>query len=202
MSSIRRALTAGAGIALALGATGAAAMDMALKFALDWKFEGPSAAYFVALDKGYYKAEGLDVTIDSGKGSVDGINRVASGVYPMGFADLNSLVKFRDKNPDKAVKSVMNTSGTAIDLFGVQFESGIEFAFGESDIVLLAPGERIVLSANDDAFRTRYAGQEPDGQYSDQLSNDVETLRLVDRRVWPLAASDVIRIRGDPNLRR
>jgi NitT/TauT family transport system substrate-binding protein len=74
---------------------------------LDWKFEGPAAPYFVALDKGYYKAEGLNVTIDTGPGSVAGIGRVAAGTYPLGFFDINSLVKFRDQNPDKAVKAVM-----------------------------------------------------------------------------------------------
>lgn len=92
--------------ALALVATGAEAQT-SVKFGLDWKFEGPSAPFFVALDKGYYKAEGLDVQIDSGKGSVDGINRVASGTYPIGSADINSLIKFRDKNPDKAVTAVL-----------------------------------------------------------------------------------------------
>jgi NitT/TauT family transport system substrate-binding protein len=78
-----------------------------LKFALDWKFEGPSAPYFVALDKGYYKAEGLNVSIDSGPGSVAGIARVAAGTYPLGFFDINSLVKFLDQNPDKKVQAVL-----------------------------------------------------------------------------------------------
>jgi NitT/TauT family transport system substrate-binding protein len=78
-----------------------------LKFALDWKFEGPSAPYFVALDKGYYKAEGLNVSIDSGPGSVAGIARVAAGTYPIGFFDINSLVRFRDQTPDKDVKAVL-----------------------------------------------------------------------------------------------
>ena len=78
-----------------------------LKFALDWKFEGPAAPYFVAIDKGYYKAEGLNVTIDSGPGSVAGIARVAAGTYPIGFFDINSLVKFRDQNPDKKVQAVL-----------------------------------------------------------------------------------------------
>ncbi len=78
-----------------------------LKFALDWKFEGPSAPYFVAIDKGYYKAEGLNVTIDSGPGSVAGIARVAAGTYPIGFFDINSLVKFQDQNPDKKVTGVL-----------------------------------------------------------------------------------------------
>src|SRR6266550_2728215 len=78
-----------------------------LKFALDWKFEGPSAPFFVAIDKGYYKAEGLNVTIDSGPGSVAGIARIAAGTYPLGFFDINSLVKFRDQNPDKKVQAVL-----------------------------------------------------------------------------------------------
>ena len=78
-----------------------------LKFALDWKFEGPAAPYFVAIDKGYYKAEGLNVTIDSGPGSVAGIARVAAGTYPIGFFDINSLVKFLDQNPDKKVQAVL-----------------------------------------------------------------------------------------------
>src|SRR6266540_7430717 len=70
----------------------------AVKFTLDWKFEGPAAPFLVAIDKGYYKAEGLNVTIDPGSGSVEGINRVASGAYDVGFADINILVKYRD-NP-------------------------------------------------------------------------------------------------------
>lgn len=79
----------------------------AIRYALDWRFEGPAAPYFVAIDKGYYKAEGLDVTVDPGTGSVEGINRVASGVYQMGFADINSLVKFRDNPQNSAVRAVM-----------------------------------------------------------------------------------------------
>ena len=79
----------------------------AIRYALDWRFEGPAAPYFVAIDKGYYKAEGLDVTIDPGSGSVEGINRVASGANQVGFADINSLVKFRDNPQNSAVRAVM-----------------------------------------------------------------------------------------------
>jgi NitT/TauT family transport system substrate-binding protein len=81
--------------------------DVAVRFALDWRFEGPAAPYFVAIDKGYYKAEGLNVSIDPGAGSVEGINRVASGSYEMGFADINSLVKYRDNPRNLPVKAVM-----------------------------------------------------------------------------------------------
>ena len=78
-----------------------------VRFALDWRFEGPAAPYFVAIDRGYYKAEGLEVSIDPGSGSVEGINRVASGAYEMGFADINSLVKYRDNARNLPVKAVM-----------------------------------------------------------------------------------------------
>jgi NitT/TauT family transport system substrate-binding protein len=74
---------------ITLSTLGSASAQTDVKFALDWKFEGPAAPYFVAIDKGYYKAEGLNVTIDSGPGSVAGIARVAAGTYPIGFFDIN-----------------------------------------------------------------------------------------------------------------
>jgi NitT/TauT family transport system substrate-binding protein len=93
-----------AAAALLLG--GPAAAQTTIKFSLDFKFEGPSAPFLVAIDKGYFKAEGLDVSIDSAAGSLEPINRVASGTYEMGFGDINSLIKFRDANPGTPIKAV------------------------------------------------------------------------------------------------
>ena len=61
----------------------------------------------MALDKGWYKDAGLEVTMDTGRGSREAIPRVASGTYQIGSADINSLIKFRDKNPDLKVTAVM-----------------------------------------------------------------------------------------------
>lgn len=77
-----------------------------VKSTLDWKFEGPAAPYFIAAAKGYFKQAGLDVTIDSGNGSSGAVNRVATGAYDIGFADINSLIEFNAQNPDKALKAV------------------------------------------------------------------------------------------------
>ena len=78
-----------------------------VRFTLDWRFEGPAALFLMAIEKGYFKAEGLDVTIDTGNGSREAIPRVASGTYDAGFGDVNSLIRFRDENPSVDLKAVM-----------------------------------------------------------------------------------------------
>jgi NitT/TauT family transport system substrate-binding protein len=107
MRTFRHLMTAAAtlGATLLLGSTAMA--QTAVKFTLDWKFEGPAAGFFLALDKGYFKEQGLDVTIDTGNGSVEAIPRVASGAYQMGFGDINSVIKFLDEDPTQKVKAVM-----------------------------------------------------------------------------------------------
>ena len=96
-----------AGLAATLGFAAPAFAETAIKFTLDWKFEGPAAGFLLAVDKGYFKDEGLDVTIDTGNGSVEAIPRVATGTYQMGFGDINSLIKFLDEDPTQKVKAVM-----------------------------------------------------------------------------------------------
>jgi NitT/TauT family transport system substrate-binding protein len=81
--------------------------DTKIPFTLDWKFEGPSAPFFNAIDKGYFRDAGLDVEISPGKGSLDAIPKVATGSFPLGFADINSLIKFLDQNPGAPVTAIM-----------------------------------------------------------------------------------------------
>lgn len=90
-----------------------------IKFQLDWRFEGPSALFLASAAKGYYKAAGLDVTIDAGNGSGGTVARVASGSYDMGFADLAALMEFIANNPDApnkpvAVMMVYNNTPAAV----------------------------------------------------------------------------------------
>ena len=95
-----------AAAAAAMLSSGPALAQTAIKFSLDFKFEGPSAPFLLPLDKGYYKAEGLDVSIGTAANSLEPIDRVASGAYDMGFGDINSLIKFRDANPGTPIKAV------------------------------------------------------------------------------------------------
>lgn len=90
---------------LTLGYASAAA-QATVKFALNWKFEGVATPYVLALDKGYYGAQGLDVSIEQSANSLEAVGRVASGAFDMGVADLGTLIRYRDQNPQSAVKAV------------------------------------------------------------------------------------------------
>jgi NitT/TauT family transport system substrate-binding protein len=90
----------------ALVPSGAVYAQTPLKFLLDWKIEGPAAPVLVAIDKGYFKAENLNVSVDVSEGSIDTIKKVASGEYNIGFGDINALIRFRDQNPQMPVNAV------------------------------------------------------------------------------------------------
>jgi len=99
---LRSLITAGT-----LGIAGIANATTDLPFALDWKFEGPSAPFFMAIDEGFFEEADLNVEISAGSGSLDAIPKVATGAFPVGFADINSLVRFLDQNPGAPVTAVM-----------------------------------------------------------------------------------------------
>lgn len=96
-----------AAFAATLSMAGAALAQTDMPFALDWKFEGPAAPYFVAIDNGHFEAAGLSVEVSAGQGSLDAIPKVATGAFPVGFADINSLIKFLDQNPGAPVTAAM-----------------------------------------------------------------------------------------------
>ena len=111
--------TAAAALALVAATGTAQAQGKSVKFQLDWRFEGPAALFLQSAAKGYYKDAGLDVTIDAGNGSGATVNRVASGTYDMGFADVAALMEFHANNPDApnkpvAVMMVYNNTPAAV----------------------------------------------------------------------------------------
>ncbi len=119
---------AGALVGSMLLAGTAAAQDTKIKFQLDWRFEGPAALFLAAKAKGYFQQEKLDVTIDAGNGSGNAVNRVASGAYEMGFADLSALMEFHGNNPtapSKPIAVMMVYNNTPAAVFALK-KSGIK----------------------------------------------------------------------------
>lgn len=78
------------------------AQETNIKFTLGWKTQGSDAAYLLALDKGYFKAEGLNVVIDQGEGSGATVTRIMSGAYDAGFGDVNAIIQNASTRPQDA----------------------------------------------------------------------------------------------------
>jgi len=95
------ALTATAGLIPSLE-PGAATEASKLKLVLNWKYQGPQGLFFLAEDRGYFKAEGIDVTIDQGSGSGAAPILVANGTYDAGFGDINALIGLAGRKPEDA----------------------------------------------------------------------------------------------------
>ena len=89
--------------AFALSVAGPASADgIPIKFTLDWKIQGVHGWFYLAEEKGYFDAEGLDVTIDQGEGSAATVSRIMSGAYDAGFGDMNAIIQNAATNPDDA----------------------------------------------------------------------------------------------------
>lgn len=70
-----------------------------IRFTLDFRITSQTSPFLLALQRGYYRDEGLDVRIDAGAGSVASITRIASGAYQMGLGDISSLIEFQSNYP-------------------------------------------------------------------------------------------------------
>jgi hypothetical protein len=75
---------------------------------------------------------------------------------------------------------LQNVGPASLDLRGFHFADGIQYAFGDGAIELLAPGDVVVIASNLDAFLSRYpeAADKLAGEYSGLLENAGETLAL------------------------
>jgi NitT/TauT family transport system substrate-binding protein len=117
-----------AGIALASGLLTIAPEVQAqtrIKMVLNWKYQGPQAWFFIAQDRGYFKAEGLDVEIDQGEGSSAPVAKIASGSYNAGFGDINALIAMTASRPKEAPIAVFQIYNTPPFAVAVKADSPI-----------------------------------------------------------------------------
>jgi NitT/TauT family transport system substrate-binding protein len=90
----------------------------------DFGFNGRHAYYYYALEKGYYKDAGIDLTIVRGQGSVDAVKQVAAGTAQLGFADTSAVI-FGRANDGIPVKLVAVIYAKPPHAIYVLKESGI-----------------------------------------------------------------------------
>jgi NitT/TauT family transport system substrate-binding protein len=98
-------MTRYAGFAVTLAAASAAmafstaaSAETKVTMHLDFLVNGYHSPFYVALEKGWYKEAGLDVTIAPGKGTADSIKTVATGNAEFGFPDYGAAAKAISEN--------------------------------------------------------------------------------------------------------
>src|SRR5947199_4330927 len=72
---------------------------------LDFVPTGEYVPHYTALEKGWYRDEGLDVKIVRGQGSADTVKRIAAGQGEVGISDISALIAAR-ANTDVKVKAI------------------------------------------------------------------------------------------------
>ena len=90
MNKLAQVLAACTALTLTAGPDAMAAQKFT--FALNWFAVGDHAAYWVALDKGYFARRGLDVTLENSKGSGDAIAKVDTHRADAGLADSAAVI--------------------------------------------------------------------------------------------------------------
>lgn len=92
----------GAALSILAGAVPAFAEMTDIRFTLGWKTQGSDAPFLLALHKGYFEDEGLNVTIDQGEGSAATVTRIMGGAYDAGFGDINAIIQNAAARPGEA----------------------------------------------------------------------------------------------------
>ena len=110
------ALFALAGLVLLIGANAPAVAAEKVVFMIDWLPAGDKAVPYLGVQDGLFAAEGLDVTIQSGRGSSDVVTKLGTGAADMGTGGLAALLQARAQTPVavKAVASIYTLQPDAI----------------------------------------------------------------------------------------
>jgi NitT/TauT family transport system substrate-binding protein len=109
-------------------------------FRLNWILYGFHTPFYLGLERGYYKDEGIDLTIGEGQGSVRAVQTIGAKGDTFGLADGGSVIAGVAKGaPVKAVMAVTNSSPYSL---AVRADSGIKsLKEVEGKIIASAPGE-------------------------------------------------------------
>ena len=119
---------------VALGITVGAPFDAApaqttrppekITFLLDFTPYGKHAPFFAALDKGFWKDAGFEVTIIKGEGSATTVASYAAGTVDFAFADTPALILARSKGVQVKVAGIIHDK--SLYAFGTLEENNIK----------------------------------------------------------------------------
>src|SRR5437764_9421489 len=104
------------GTAVVIGAaaavSGAARADDDVRLRLNWMYYGSHAGFALGKDKGYYKAEGINLDIRSGNGSGSAHRLVANGDSQFSYGSCASMTNLAAKGAPLISVGVIDAMGT------------------------------------------------------------------------------------------
>ena len=101
--------------ALPLFAAGAVRAQDAVSLRLNWYLGGLHVPFYYGVDKGFFKAEGINLTINEGRGSGNTVQVVAAGSDTFGMADSSSVISLIAKGGEiKSVMTVLSSTGFSV----------------------------------------------------------------------------------------
>lgn len=77
-----------------------------VKLSLDSRLEAPAAPFLLGLDRGYFKDEGIDLTIEPAANPQEPFTRLTTGGFDLGVGDINTLARWRDQNATVPLKAI------------------------------------------------------------------------------------------------
>ena len=119
----RAASLAAAVLATGLMLSGAAAANESLTLVLNWVPTADHSPYYYALQQGWYAKAGIDLAIETGKGSGITAQRVGAGTADIGVAELATALVAKSKGAD--LVAVMNVYANSPQGFYWLKSSGI-----------------------------------------------------------------------------
>lgn len=91
------------------------AAQEAVGFRLNWYLSGWMAPFYYGAQEGFYKAEGIDVTLHEGRGSGVTIQLIGAKTDMFGFADSSTMMVAVTKDvPVRSVASILNVNDAGV----------------------------------------------------------------------------------------
>ncbi|MBL8702624.1 MAG: ABC transporter substrate-binding protein [Alphaproteobacteria bacterium] len=138
--SLLRLLTTGCALAAGLAAATTANAQDKVNFRLNWILYGFHTPFYLGVERGYYKEEGIDLTIGEGQGSVRAAQTVGAKGDMFGLSDGPSVINVATKGA--AIRAVMSITSSSPYAIGVRADAGVKSLKDlEGKTIATAPGE-------------------------------------------------------------
>ena len=139
-TTIRMLAAVAAGAVLSAAAVLPAAAADAVSLRLNWYLGGLHVPFYYGKERGFFKEENIDLTINEGRGSANTVQVVAAGSDTFGMADSSSVIATAARGAEvRSVMSLLNSTGFSVVSLA---ETGIKTP---KDLV----GKRVAVSPGD-----------------------------------------------------